>query len=156
MLSVSGKFYSCGSTGADQQLVELSRVVQRQYVQFVGHGEDHMKVTGRKKLLLPFSDPAFPCLRLALWAVPVPAGVIGDGLMPALWTGIEVSTQSRGAAILDGAESLELLIIETRFVSVQKATALCAEDVGHLHGRPDHSCFLDLTPVLHSFTSESW
>ncbi len=85
-----------------------------------------------------------------------PAGVIGDGLMPALWTGIEVSTQSRSAAILDGAESLELLIIETRFVSVQKATALCAEDVGHLHGRPAHSCFLDLTPVLLSFTSESW
>jgi hypothetical protein len=54
--------------------------------------------------------------------------------MPALRTGIEMSSQRRRAAFLNGSESLELLIIETRFVSVQKAAALRAEDIGHLHG----------------------
>ena len=58
--------------------------------------------------------------------------------MPALWTGIEVSSQSCGAALLDGAEGLELLVVKTRFVSVQKAAALRAENIGHLHGRPAH------------------
>ena len=76
--------------------------------------------------------------------------------MPALWTGIEVSTQSRGAALLDGAEGLQLLIVKTRFQSVQKAAALCAEDVGHLHGRPAHPCSLRLALGLLAFTSESW
>ena len=71
--------------------------------------------------------------------------------MPALGTGIEVSTQSRGAALLDGAESFALLIVETRFVSVQKAAALGAEDIGHLHGRPAHPCSLRLDPGLLSF-----
>ena len=58
--------------------------------------------------------------------------------MPALRTGIEMSTESRRAAVADGAERLELLIVETRFVSVQKTAALCVEDIGHLHGRPAH------------------
>jgi hypothetical protein len=75
--------------------------------------------------------------------------------VPALWTGIEVATQSRGAALLDGAEGLELLIVKTRFVSVQKAAALCAEDIGHLHGRSAHPCSLRLGPGSLSFTSES-
>jgi len=75
--------------------------------------------------------------------------------MSALWTGIEVSAQSRGAALLDGAESLELLIVKTRLVSVQKTAALCAEDVGHLHGWPAHPS-LRLGSGLLAFTSESW
>src|SRR5436305_10860663 len=75
--------------------------------------------------------------------------------MPALWTGIEVSTQSCGAALLDGAEGLQLLIVKTRFVSVQKAAALCAEDIGHLHGRSAHPCSLRLDPGLVSVTPES-
>jgi hypothetical protein len=67
-----------------------------------------------------------------------------------------MSTQSRGAALLNGAECFELLIIETRFVSVQEAAALCAEDIGHLHSGPAHPWSLRFDPGLLVRTSESW
>lgn len=67
-----------------------------------------------------------------------------------------MSTQSRGAALLNGAECLELLIVETRSVSVQKAVALCAEDIGHVHGGPVHPRSLRFDPGLLVCTSESW
>src|SRR5215469_7396210 len=121
----------------------------------MGHGEDHMKIAGGKKFLLSLSDPAFPRLCLALGTVPVPAGVVGDSPALASWTRIEVSTQSCGAAVLNGAEGLDLLIVETRFVPFKKATALRAEDVGHLHGWPTHPCSLRFLWSL-AFKSESW
>jgi hypothetical protein len=70
----------------------------------------------------------------------VAAGVIRDGFVSALQTGIDVSAQRRRAAALDRAESFELLIIEASFVLIEKAIALCAENVGQLHGWPAHFC----------------
>ena len=52
-------------------------------------------------------------------------------------------TSERGrAAVLQGAEGLELLEIEARSIPVKKTLALNAEDVGHLHGGPIHGFFL--------------
>jgi hypothetical protein len=74
----------------------------------------------------------------------IPAGVIGDGrwtiaaFLAALGTGIEMSAQSRGPAVANGAERFPLLIAEACAVTVQKTIALRAEDVGHLHGGPSH------------------
>ena len=99
--------------GGEQQIVEDSRVVQRQHIEFMGHGEDHMEVAGSEKLSLSCREPVFTRLRLALRAVPVPARVIGDGLVTALWTGIDMAAQRSRAAALDGAKGLELLKVET-------------------------------------------
>jgi hypothetical protein len=55
-----------------------------------------------------------------------------------LGTGIEVTSERGGAAVLQGAEGLELLEIEARSIAVEEALALNAEDVGHLHGGPVH------------------
>lgn len=72
-----GRQFQCRcSAGAEQQFVECSLVGQGQHVEFVRHGEDHVKIAGREKLLLSLGDPTFPRLSLTLRAVPVPAGVI--------------------------------------------------------------------------------
>jgi hypothetical protein len=59
-----------------------------------------------------------------------------------LGTGIEVTSERDGAAVLQGSEVFELLEIEARSIPVGEALALNAEDVGHLHGGPFHGFFL--------------
>jgi hypothetical protein len=82
----------------------------------------------------------FTRLRLALRTVPVPARVIGDGLVTALRTGIDMTAQRSRAAALNGAKGLELLKVKASSIPIQETVALCAEDVGHLHGGPAHFC----------------
>ena len=123
-------------------MVKLPRVVLRQEVKFVGDSEDHVKVSGSQQFLFPGGEPAFPRLGLALWAVPVAALVIRDGLKSALGAGIEVASERGRAAVLKGSEGFELLEVEARSIPVEETLALGAEDVGHLHGRPIHGFFL--------------
>ena len=73
MLGVGSYLQGSGRTGPEQQLIELFGVGQGQHVEFVWHGEDDVEIAGRKQFLLALRDPPFPCLSLALGAVPVPA-----------------------------------------------------------------------------------
>jgi hypothetical protein len=123
-------------------MVKLTGVVLRQEIEFVGEGEDHVKVRGGQQFLFPCGKPTLARLGLALGAVPVATRIIRDGLKSALGTGIEVTSERCGAAILQGAEGFELLEIEARSIPVEEARALNAEDVGHLHGGPSHGFFL--------------
>jgi hypothetical protein len=59
-----------------------------------------------------------------------------------LGTGIEVTSERGGAAVVQGTEGFELLEIEARSIPVEEALALNAEDVGHLHGGSSHGIFL--------------
>src|SRR5690348_1518735 len=98
-----------------------------------------MEIAGGQQFAFPRCQPALARLHLALRAVPVAAGVVGDGrLVSTLRTGIEVAAQRGRAATLNGPESLELLKVETLLVPVQEAAALRAENVGHLYGGPVH------------------
>jgi hypothetical protein len=99
-----------------------------------------MEVAGGEKLALASCEPMFTRLRLALRTVPVPARVIGDGLMTALRTGIDMTAQRSRAAALNGAKGLELLKVKAPSIPIQETVALRAEDVGHLHGGPAHFC----------------
>jgi hypothetical protein len=65
-------------------------------------------------------------------------GIIRDGLKSAWGTGIEVTSERGGAAVLQGAEGFELLEIEARSIPVEEVLALNAEDVGHLHDGSSH------------------
>ena len=142
VLGVGGDFQQGGGAGGEQEMVKLAGVVLRQQVEFVGDGEDHVKVMGGQQFLFPRSEPAFARLGLALGAVPIATRIIRDGLKSALGAGIEVASERGGAAVQQGAEGLELLEIEARSIPVEEALALHAEDVGHLHGGPSHGFFL--------------
>jgi len=58
--------------------------------------------------------------------------------MAASGTSIHVTSQSRCAAVLDGAKYFQLRKAEGGLILVEKTAALGAENVGHLHGRPAH------------------
>src|SRR5690349_14258322 len=70
-------------TDAEQEVVENFLVLQNEWRQATGKCEDDMEVARREQLLLTRSDPAFPSTSLTLWAVPITAGVVGDGTMAA-------------------------------------------------------------------------
>jgi hypothetical protein len=53
-----------------------------------------------------------------------------------------MSAEGSGAAALNGSQGLELLVVQARSIAVEKALALGAEDVSHLHGGPSHGFFL--------------
>src|SRR6478735_4592345 len=124
----------CGGSGGKQQVVKAARVFERQHVQLMRNTEDDMEVCRRQDFLFASSEPTLACLCLTLGAMPVTARVVGNGLMTAARTRVEMTTQSCCAAVLDGAERFQLLKVEARPVSVEKAVALCANEIGHLQG----------------------
>jgi hypothetical protein len=77
---------------------------------------------------------------LSIRIAPHNARVIGDGLVTALRTGIDMTAQRSRAAALNGAKGLELLKVKAPSIPIQEAVALRTEDVGHLHGGPVHFC----------------
>jgi hypothetical protein len=103
--------------------------------------EDDMEVCRWQDFLFASGQPTLACLRLALGAVPVATGIVRDGrLVTTLQTGVEVAAQGCRAAVLDGTEHFQLLKAEARPVSVEKAVALCANEIGHLQSGPAHFC----------------
>jgi hypothetical protein len=112
MLRIGRYFQQCFCNGTKQQVVQQGRIALTKPVQLVGQGEHYMKVRQPQQLLFPASEPSLACLRLTLRAVPVPAGVEGDGQMTAPGTMIEMAAQSRRAAALKGAQHFQLLIAE--------------------------------------------
>ena len=101
--------------------------------------EDDVHVRHVEQLALARVEPALPRLRLALRAVPIPTRVIGDGLMPAGVTPIEMPAERGGATARDRAEDRSLLHAQPRML-LEEGVTLRVEDIGHLHGRPAHDC----------------
>ena len=122
--------------GSEQQVVEQTRVVQGQHIEFMGQREHHMEVAGGQEFSLAGRQPTLARLGLTLGTVPIPARVVRDGLMSTAQAGIPVATQCCGAAALNGTKRFELLEVKAGSIPVQEAIALSAEDVGHLQGGP--------------------
>src|SRR6267154_6388962 len=97
-----------------------------------------MKVAGGEELLRACVQPTLARLGLALRTVSISAGVKRDGRKAATRTSIYVSTERRRAAVSDGTQHFELLVIQPVLVPVHEWIALRANNVGHLHGRPAH------------------
>ena len=72
------------------------------------HAEDQVKVANRQQFPSPGAQPLLPGIGLALRTVPVSAGVVRDGLMPAANALIAMPTECGRAATLDGAKHFEL------------------------------------------------
>ena len=74
----------------------------------MGNAEDQVKITHRKQFLLSCGEPFFASVGLALRAVAISAGVVGDGLMTASSALIAMSTQRRCTAAGNRVEHFEL------------------------------------------------
>ena len=73
VFAIDGDLEQSLSAGGEQQVVEQTRVLQGQHVEFVGHREHDMEVAGGEKFSLAGRHPALARLRLALRTVPVSA-----------------------------------------------------------------------------------
>ena len=100
-------------------------------------GEYDVEVGDAEEFCFSCGEPALASLCLALGTVPVPAGVIRDGLMTALRTSIDVAAQRGRSAASDRPQHTQLLVIQPGIL-FDKTITLLAEYIGHLHGRPAH------------------
>jgi len=70
---VASDFEKGFGAGTKQDVVDGLLVLQHQRSQATRQGEDHMEIARGEQFSLTRSDPAFPCGRLTLRAVPISA-----------------------------------------------------------------------------------
>src|SRR5260370_35126012 len=97
-------------------------------------GEDHVHVLHRQQFLAAFSEPLITGVGLALGAMSGAARVEGDGLMAALATTSQVSSERGRAAVLDSEEYSKGKPGQPGSVLFNKTDAMRANDIGHLKG----------------------
>jgi len=90
-----------------------------------------------EELTFPGGEPSGGRVRLTLRAVPIATRVIGDGLMPAGVTPIEMAAECGGATARDRPEDGSLLHAQPGML-LEEGVTLRVEDIGHLHRRPAH------------------
>src|SRR5271168_53557 len=138
---IPGDFHQCFRTGAKQEIVDELLVLQGQWRQFTRKREDHMHVARREKFSPTCGDPAFPRRRLTLRAVPVAAGVVGDGAIPAAGALIEMTAECGSTTARNGPQHFHMLPTEPVPISFEKSSSRGADEIGHLQGRPAHLLF---------------
>jgi len=128
-----------GRTRLQEPGVQLRGVAIGQRQERMRQREDDMYIGHIEELTLPGAEPAVTGLGLTLRAVAIPTGVIGDGLMAAGVTLVDVAAESRRATAHDRAKDRSLLHTQPRML-LDKGVTLRVEDIGHLHGGPAHDC----------------
>ena len=90
----------------EQQVVDERLVLQGDVGDLGRQGEHDMEVADRKQVRLALGKPCPRPGALALRAVPIAAGVVGDAPLTAVLAGLDVTAESRGAAMLDRRHDL--------------------------------------------------
>src|SRR5450756_239169 len=116
VFAIDGDLQQGLSAGGEQQIVKQTWVFQSQHVEFVGHSEHDMEVTGGQEFAFAGRQPALASLCLALGAVPVSARVVRDSLMTAARAGIAMTAQRSGATAQNGTKRFELLKVKARSI----------------------------------------
>ena len=137
MAGVGGDLTERRRAGLEEPRVQTSAVPIDQRQEPMREREDDVDVRHVEELALAGMEPALPRLRLALRAVPIAARVIGDGLVAAGVTPIEMTTEGGGATARDRPKDRSLLRAQPRML-LEEGLALRVEDIGHLHGGPAH------------------
>jgi len=139
MFRIRGHFQQSGRRGLEQEREQNLLVLPHQGNEQVRHAEDEMKIVYRQQLLLPLGEPLLTSVGLALWTMPISAGVVGDASdISAAGTVIEVATQGGRTATGDGQEHFDLRPSQGRSIAFPEPTVSDADDVGHLPGWPGH------------------
>ena len=90
-----------GGTGFEQKGRELPLVLPHQRHKHMRQAEDQVVVADGQQFQLSLGQPPIACTGLTFRAVPVAAGVIGDGQMSAAHARIAMTTERSGAAASD-------------------------------------------------------
>lgn len=110
MLPALAKLHHSLCADLEQQIIHELPVSEKDRIQLRRHGKNGMKITGVQKLCAPVVQPVFLCHRLALVAMPVAAGIVGDLQRTALVAAVNVTAELCSPAGADRGDNLELLL----------------------------------------------
>src|SRR6202051_1717663 len=96
-------------TGAKQEIVDDLLILQGEWRQLAGQGENHMHIARREKFLATCCKPAVASTGLTLRAVPVAARVVGDGAMSAAGAFIKMAAERGGTTPRNGQQHFDVL-----------------------------------------------
>src|SRR6266478_4031407 len=98
-----------------------------------------MEVARGEKFLTTRLEPMVASVGLTLWAVPVPAAVVGNGrTVPAVGALIEMPAQGGGATACDGPQHFEVLPGDPLTAAFDESASRGANQIGHLEWWPVH------------------
>src|SRR5712692_1131301 len=112
VFGIAGDFKKRLRTGAKQEIVDDLLVLQGQWCQLTRKREDHMHVACRKKFSPTCGDPPFPGRGLTFRTVPVTAGVVRDGAIPAAGALIEMTAECGSTTARNGSQHFDVLPAE--------------------------------------------
>jgi hypothetical protein len=128
-------------TGAEQQMVDHSLVVESQSCQLRRLGEDHMDVGAGEQFPTPCLQPVFPGPGLTFGAMAITTAVVGDGgAVSAAGTFIDMSAEGGGATARNGQQDFAVSPADPVAAALEESGSGRADQVGHLQGRPSHLC----------------
>ena len=108
MPGIGCDFQQRGGACFEQQSEEPPLVLPHQRHKRMWNAEDQVVVADRQQLQLLLGQATVACAGLAFGAVPVAAGVIRDGLMPAAHALVAVTAERSGTAAQDRIKHLAL------------------------------------------------
>ena len=141
VFGIAGDFKKRLRTDAEQKIVDELLVLQGQWCQLTRECEDNMHIARRQKFSSTCGDPPFLGSGLTFWAVPVTAGVVRDGTIPAAGALIEMTAECGGTTARNGPQHFDVLPTEPVSISFEKSSSRGADEIGHLQGRPAHLLF---------------
>ena len=121
------KFDQGFRNGLEQDAVENFLISEHKGIKVIGDGEDDVKIWYGKQVLFPGLDPLLFLEELALGAVPVSAGVVGDHLGPAVIALIHMAALIGGAAGFNRPHGAET--VRGHGMGVAVIRTVLAEDV---------------------------
>ncbi len=138
MLGIGGDGEHGLGAGLEQQVIDHSLVLIGDIGDRRRQGEDQVEVGHGQQLGFALGEPVPGRRTLALGAMAVAAGVVGDPRMGTVLAGQHVTTERRRAAALDGGHDLELAEAQVAGVGPAEGRAEVAEDVLNLHACARH------------------
>jgi hypothetical protein len=122
----------------EQNAVEFSLVLIGNCCNLVRYREHKVEVLGVQKLGFSILEPLSPGERLAFWAVPIRAGVIGVALMAAVVTLLQVATKNSSPADLDRCHDAMLRHRHRSAILQTIICAVAAEYIRYFESRTIH------------------
>ena len=150
MLRVGGDRGQRLGGGPEQEVVDGGLVLERDRADRRRQGEDDVIVGNRQELRLAVFEPLPRRRALALRAVAVAAGVVGDAFVRAVLAALDVSAERGGATGLDRRHDLQLGEAHVTGVGLAPRRPMGAKDVGDLQARPRHAAVVRRAAIASS------
>ncbi len=124
---------------AEQQVVDRGLVLPGDVGHLGRQGEDDVEVADRQEIGLALREPCPRGRALALGAVPVAAGVVGDTQMAAVVAALDMAAERGRPAVHDRRHDLELVQAQVPGMGGPVGWAGSSEDVGDLRPGGRHA-----------------